>query len=45
MRLLTFLETPTNGDIYINDIKMSEYNPNVLLANMSILFQDFRKSC
>ena len=24
---------------------MSEYNPNVLLANMSILFQDFRKSC
>jgi ABC-type multidrug transport system fused ATPase/permease subunit len=41
IRLLTMLEQPTSGDIYINDIKMSEYDPKILRANMSILFQDF----
>lgn len=42
MRLLTLLEEPSSGDIYINDIKISEYDPKVLIANMSVLFQDFR---
>jgi ABC-type multidrug transport system fused ATPase/permease subunit len=41
IRLLTMLEKPTSGDIYINDIKVSEYDPKILRANMSILFQDF----
>ena len=42
IRLLALLEKPSSGDIYINDIKMSEYDPKVLLQNMSVLFQDFR---
>jgi ABC-type multidrug transport system fused ATPase/permease subunit len=44
IRLLTMLEKPTSGEIYINDIKMSEYDPKVLRANISTLFQDFRNS-
>jgi ATP-binding cassette, subfamily B, bacterial len=43
IRLLTLLEKPTSGNIFINDIDVSEYDPNVLRTNMSILFQDFRK--
>jgi ABC-type bacteriocin/lantibiotic exporter with double-glycine peptidase domain len=42
IRLLALLEKPSSGDIYINDIKMSEYDPKVMLQNMSVLFQDFR---
>ena len=42
IRLLALMEKPSSGDIYINDIKMSEYDPKVLLQNMSVLFQDFR---
>lgn len=42
IRLLTFLDKPTTGEIYINGRKAEEYNPKVLRANMSILFQDFR---
>jgi ABC-type multidrug transport system fused ATPase/permease subunit len=43
IRLLTMLEKPTKGEIYINDINISEYDPKVLRANISTLFQDFRK--
>lgn len=42
VRLLTMLDKPTAGDILVNDRKMSEYDPTVLYANMSVLFQDFR---
>jgi len=42
IRLLTLLETPTGGNIYINDIDVREYEPQILRTNMSILFQDFR---
>jgi len=44
IRLLTMFEKPTSGDIYINDIPMSRYDPKVLRAHMSTLFQDFRIS-
>jgi ABC-type multidrug transport system fused ATPase/permease subunit len=44
IRLLTMLEKPTSGAIYINDVKMKRYDPKVLRANMSTLFQDFRTS-
>jgi ABC-type transport system involved in cytochrome bd biosynthesis fused ATPase/permease subunit len=44
IRLLTLLEKPSSGDIYINDVKMSDYNPKILISNMSVLFQDFRNS-
>jgi ABC-type multidrug transport system fused ATPase/permease subunit len=39
--LLTLLDKPTSGEIYINDVKASDYDTNVLRANMSVLFQDF----
>jgi ABC-type multidrug transport system fused ATPase/permease subunit len=42
IRLLTLNEVPTQGEIYINDINISEYDPAVLRKYMSILFQDFR---
>lgn len=37
------MEKPTSGDIYINDVKISDYDSKTLLQNMSVLFQDFRK--
>jgi ABC-type cobalamin/Fe3+-siderophores transport system ATPase subunit len=42
VRLLAMIDKPTEGEIHINDHKMSDYNPKVLYANMSVLFQDFR---
>jgi len=36
------IDKPTAGEIFINDRNMSEYDQNVLYANMSVLFQDFR---
>jgi len=42
IRLLTLLEKPTKGNIYINDIDVSEYIPKVVRTKMSVLFQDFR---
>jgi len=36
------IDKPSTGEILINDRKMSEYDQNVLYANMSVLFQDFR---
>jgi ABC-type multidrug transport system fused ATPase/permease subunit len=42
IRLLTMLEVPTSGGIYINDINMTQYDPKVLRVNISTLFQDFR---
>jgi ATP-binding cassette subfamily B protein len=42
IRLLALLETPTSGNIYINDIEIREYEPQTIRTNMSILFQDFR---
>ena len=44
IRLLTLLERPSSGNIYVNDIDVSEYEPQTLRTNMSILFQDFRMS-
>jgi ABC-type bacteriocin/lantibiotic exporter with double-glycine peptidase domain len=44
VRLLTMIDKPTEGEIHVNDHKMSDYNPKVLFANMSVLFQDFRMS-
>jgi len=44
IRLLTLLEKPTKGNIYINDIDVSEYIPKVVRTKMSVLFQDFRTS-
>ena len=44
IRLLTLLEQPSSGNIYINDIDVLEYEPQTLRTNMSILFQDFRIS-
>jgi ABC-type bacteriocin/lantibiotic exporter with double-glycine peptidase domain len=38
------IDKPTEGEIHINDHKMSDYDPKVLYANMSVLFQDFRIS-
>ena len=44
IRLLAFLDKPTIGDIYINDVNVSNYDPKILRVNMSILFQEFRMS-
>jgi ATP-binding cassette, subfamily B, bacterial len=44
IRLLTLLEHPSSGSIYVNDIDVSEYEPQALRTNMSILFQEFRMS-
>jgi ABC-type multidrug transport system fused ATPase/permease subunit len=44
IRLLTLLEKPTTGQILINDVDISEYDPKIVRANMSVLFQDFRTS-
>lgn len=38
------IDKPTEGEILINDHKTSDYDPKVLYANMSVLFQDFRIS-
>lgn len=43
IRLLTLFEKPTSGSILVNDIDVSEYEPYILRAHMSTLFQDFRK--
>jgi len=42
MRLLTLLEKPTSGNIYVNDIDVAQYESQTLRTNMSVLFQDFR---
>ena len=42
IRLLAFLDKPTVGEIYINDVNVSRYDPKILRINMSILFQEFR---
>lgn len=44
IRLLTLLEKPTKGNIYINDVNVAEYLPKVVRTKMSVLFQDFRIS-
>ena len=39
---MAFLNKPTVGDIFINEVNASEYDPKILRLNMSILFQEFR---
>src|SRR5436190_24207840 len=43
IRLLTLFEKPSSGDILVNGVSVSQYNPQVLRSNMSVLFQDFCK--
>lgn len=44
IQLLTLREQATSGEIFFNDINISEYHPKILHRNISTLFQDFRIS-
>jgi ABC-type ATPase involved in cell division len=42
IRLLTLIEKPTQGQILINDVDVSQYDSQIVRTKMSVLFQDFR---
>jgi len=45
IKLLTLLEKPSQGEILINDVPISGYDPRILRTNISALFQDFCTVC
>jgi ABC-type multidrug transport system fused ATPase/permease subunit len=42
IRLLTLIEKPTQGQILINDVDVTQYDAQIVRTKMSVLFQDFR---
>ena len=39
-RLLTRLANPTEGELFINDINVKEYDPSILRRHITVLFQN-----
>jgi ABC-type multidrug transport system fused ATPase/permease subunit len=42
IRLLTLIEKPSQGQILINDVDVTQYDAQIVRTKMSVLFQDFR---